>query len=112
MPRLILNAFPEIGRKRGESVTFTSSPFQRIGEAATVEIRKTDEVAAAVRRFGESIAAAHPGRSFGMSVAIARGDRKPRGYDAEHARGGFRLKRWAKIFEAHEFDEAQAALQA
>jgi hypothetical protein len=55
-----------------------------------ISIRKPDEVAPAVRAFGERIRAAHPDASFKINVTIQKGQRKPPGYDAAKAAGDFK----------------------
>jgi hypothetical protein len=40
------------------------------------------------------VAAAHPGRSFQVLVHVARGSRKPNGFDAAERTDTFGAKRW------------------
>ena len=47
-----------------------------------ITIRKPDDVAPAVRAFGERIRAAHPDASFKILATVREGQRKPPGYDA------------------------------
>ena len=44
------------------------------------------DIKAAVARFGAKVRAAHPDASFYVSVRLARGHRKPNGYDAAASR--------------------------
>ena len=47
------------------------------------------DIKAAVARFGAKVRAAHPDASFYVSVRLAKGHRKPNGYDAAARRNGF-----------------------
>ena len=46
------------------------------------------EIRTAVARFGARIRAGHPEASFYVSVRLAKGQRKPNGYDAASRRNG------------------------
>jgi hypothetical protein len=54
-----------------------------------ISIRKPDEVAPAVRAFGERIRAANPDASFKINVTVRKGQRKRPGYDAAEKAGDF-----------------------
>jgi len=47
------------------------------------------DIKAAVARFGAKVRAEHPEASFYVSVRLAKGSRKPNGYDAASNRNGF-----------------------
>ena len=69
-------------------LTGIMNPFKR----ETVEIRKAADVAAAVKAFGDGIRAERsPMASFYIGVCMARGERKPPGFDraTNGERGGF-----------------------
>lgn len=61
---------------------------------ATAEAKTLDQVRRAVARFGEAVAASHPGRSFTVSVGVAKGCRKLNGFDAPNRSDGLGQERW------------------
>lgn len=82
MPTFTLTAVPAT---RFEEGTYRSTEMmvgKRLGERVQIEARTIEEIAAAVLSFGRGIQTAHPERSFEVFVAIAKGQRKPRGFDA------------------------------
>jgi hypothetical protein len=52
-------------------------------------ISKTQEIALAVKRFGEQIRSEHPDGSFKVIVTVTNGSRKPSGFDAANRSGAF-----------------------
>lgn len=54
-----------------------------------VTVRRTDEIAPVVQAFGEYVRAAHPEASFKIDVLVAKGQRKPPGFDAARKSGAF-----------------------
>ena len=52
-------------------------------------ISTVPDIKAAVAQFGAKVRAGHPGASFYVSVRLAKGNRKPNGYDAASNRNGF-----------------------
>lgn len=70
------------------TLTGIMNPFRR----ETVEIRKAEDIPAAVRAFGDGVRAERsPMASFFVGVCMAAGERKPRGFDkmTNDCRGGF-----------------------
>ena len=63
------------------------------------EAKNLDQVRALVRVFGEDVAARHPGVSFMVSVCVAKGSRKPAGFDAANRRNGLGEESWMKTVE-------------
>jgi len=60
------------------------------------EAKTLDQVRALVKAFGEGIAAQHPGQSFMVSVGVAKGSRKPAGFDAANRRDGLGEQTWMR----------------
>ncbi len=54
-----------------------------------ITICKTQEVAPAVKRFGDRVRSEHPDASFKVIITVAKGNRKPAGFDAARQSGGF-----------------------
>ncbi|MDQ2803577.1 MAG: hypothetical protein M3Y41_13200 [Pseudomonadota bacterium] len=52
-------------------------------------VSSVPDIRAAVARFGAGVRAGHPGASFYVSVRLAKGSRKPNGYDAASNLNGF-----------------------
>ena len=55
----------------------------------TVSVSSVADIRGAVGRFGAAVRATHPDASFYVSVRLAEGSRKPRGYDAASGSNGF-----------------------
>lgn len=60
------------------------------------EAKSLDQVRTLVETFGKDVAANHPGRSFIVSVSVAKGSRKPAGFDAANRRNGLGEEAWMK----------------
>ncbi len=54
-----------------------------------ITIGKTQEVAPALKRFGDQIRSEHPHASFKVIINVAKGNRKPAGFDAAQQSGAF-----------------------
>ncbi len=52
-----------------------------------------------MKDFGERVAGQHPERSFLVLVSVAKGSRKPGGFDAADKRDGFGQDHWMKTIE-------------
>jgi hypothetical protein len=63
------------------------------------EAKTVDQVRALVKTFGEGVAAQHPGQSFTVSVGVAKGSRKPAGFDAANWRNGLGEQTWMKTID-------------
>ena len=72
---------------------YTSKTVELFGPSLAAEtltaVSTVPDIKAAVARFGAKVRAAHPDASFYVSVRLARGHRKPNGYDAAASRNGF-----------------------
>ena len=64
-----------------------------------VTVQRTDQVAAAVRAFGERVRAEHPDASFKILLRVAKGQRKPPGFDAAAKVGAFGTDAFMHIVE-------------
>lgn len=60
-----------------------------LGSETITAISTVADVKAAVGRFGGKLKAEHPDASFYVSVSLARGCRKPNGFDTASTRNGF-----------------------
>ena len=73
--------------------SYTSKTIELFGPSLAAEtltaVSTVPDIKAAVGRFGAKVRAAHPDASFYVSVRLARGQRKPNGYDAAACRNGF-----------------------
>ena len=72
---------------------YTSKTVELFGPSLAAEtltaVSTVSDIKAAVGRFGAKVRAAHPDASFYVLVRLARGHRKPNGYDAAASRNGF-----------------------
>ncbi len=68
------------------------------------EARTVDQVRALVKAFGEGVAAQHPGQSFTVSVGVAKGSRKPAGFDAANRRNGLGEQTWMKTIDKADWE--------
>ena len=73
--------------------SYTSKTVELFGPSLAAEtltaVSTVPDIKAAVARFGAKVRAAHPDASFYVSVRLAKGHRKPNGYDAAASRNGF-----------------------
>ncbi len=65
----------------------------------SAEAKTLDQVRALVKMFGEGVVAQHPGQSFTVSVGVAKGSRKPAGFDAANRRNGLGEQTWMKTID-------------
>jgi murein tripeptide amidase MpaA len=66
----------------------------------TIEVVSTvNDIKSAVADFGKSVHQAHPNESFYISVSIAKGCRKPNGYDAATKNDGLGQATYMKMGE-------------
>ena len=63
------------------------------------EAKTVDQIRALVKTFGEGVAAQHPDHSFTVSVGVAKGSRKPAGFDAANKRNGLGEQAWMKTID-------------
>ena len=73
--------------------SYTSKTIELFDPSLATEtltgVSTVSNIKAAVARFGARVRAAHPDASFYVLVRLARGHRKPNGYDAAASRNGF-----------------------
>ena len=67
-----------------------------------IAVQRTADIAPAVRRFGERVRALHPDASFKVLLRIAKGERKPSGYDAAQKTGAFGQDAYMRMTESRE----------
>lgn len=81
---------------------YTTRTFDLFGPSLGLEqitVQRTDQVAAAVRAFGERVRAEHPDASFTILLRVAKGQRKPPGYDAAEKAGAFGEDAFMQVVE-------------
>ena len=81
---------------------YTVTVVELLGDVlgrARIEAKTVAEVAAHVCQFGASVAARFPDHSFMVSVSIAKGGRKPRGFDDANRRNGLGQETWMRTIE-------------
>ncbi|MBB2199891.1 hypothetical protein HLH44_21125 [Gluconacetobacter sp. 1c LMG 22058] len=94
MPTIILSAHPARRYER-ESLTGTQIEYgQKVVPSVCIEARTVPEIAEQARAFGASVFTAAPRVSFLLSVQVARGERKPRGFDVADRAGHFHDADW------------------
>lgn len=65
-----------------------------------ITIGKTQEVAPALKRFGDQIRSEHPDASFKVIITVAKGNRKPTGFDAAQQSGAFGDRAFLRVEDA------------
>ncbi|MDD2878343.1 MAG: hypothetical protein PHT60_13975 [Acidiphilium sp.] len=93
---ITLSAIP--GRKThfGMTLALTGKSLDR----KTIEVVSTvNDIRSAVADFGRAVHEAHPEESFYVSVSIAKGCRKPNGYDAADKNDGLGERTYLKMEE-------------
>ena len=79
----------KLTRERG----YTSKTIELFGPSLATQtigaVSTVPDIKAAVARFGDRVRAEHPDASFYISVRLAKGHRKPNGYDAASKHNGF-----------------------
>lgn len=101
MPVFNLTALPG-HHEHTNGQAYTVTVVELLGDVlgrARIEAKTVGEIAAHVRQFGDSVAARLPDTSFMVSVSIARGCRKPRGFDDANRRNGLGQQAWMKTIE-------------
>ncbi|MBB2170010.1 hypothetical protein HLH36_16930 [Gluconacetobacter aggeris] len=94
MPTIILSAHPA-RRYKTPSLSGTQIEFGRqVAPSVRIEARALPEIAEQALAFGGSVATAAPRVSFMISVRVASGERKPRGFDAADRAGQFHNADW------------------
>jgi hypothetical protein len=78
-----LSTIPGTKTREDYGVTKTMSLLApSLSSETLTAISTVADIRAAVARFGARVRAEHPGASFYVSVRLAKGNRKPNGYDA------------------------------
>ena len=87
---IILSTVPGIlTRERGYTTKTIELFGPSLGSETLGTISTVADIKAAVSRFGGGLKAEHPDASFYVSVRLAKGCRKPNGYDAASRGNGF-----------------------
>ena len=96
MATIILSACVGYRTRHSGYETVTFMPFNRVGERETIEAVNVTAIRCAVAAYGERLKMTHPDASFLVMVSVARGSRKPNGFDATRSNGGFACNAWLK----------------
>ena len=95
---------------------YTSSTIEVFGPSLATEtiaaLSSTADIKAAVARFGAKVRADHPDASFYISIRLARGNRKPNGYDAASRGNGLGQESFMQVEDRRTKPVAQADTQA
>ena len=97
MATFTLCACPAWRSRDSFGTSIISQPMQRLGTSQRIEARNIAEISAAVAGFGKQLAAEHPDASFSIAVLIARGGRKPNGFDDANRRGALGTEAWVQL---------------
>lgn len=74
--------------------------FGKSLDRKTIEVVSTvNDIRSAIADFGRAVHEAHPNESFYISVSIAKGSRKPNGYDAADKNDGLGERAYLKMEE-------------
>ncbi len=97
MATFTLCACPAWRSRDSFGTSIISQPMQQLGTSQRIEARNLAEISAAVAGFGKQLAAEHPDASFSIAVLIARGGRKPNGFDNAYRRGALGTETWLQL---------------
>ncbi len=81
-----------------------------LGAETLPAVSNVAEIKAAVARFGAKVRAAHPEASFYVSVSLARGSRKPNGYDAARRGNGLGQEEFVRVTDRRTDPQVQTAV--
>ncbi len=96
-------------RERGYTTKTIDLFGPSLAREALTAISTVPDIRAAVARFGARVRAEHPNSSFYVSVQLAKGHRKPSGYDAASNRNGFGQDEFMHVLDAQGTDLPSAA---
>ncbi len=81
-----------------------------LGTEIFLVVSTVAEIKGAVARFGAKMRAAHPEASFYVSVSLARGSRKPNGYDAARRGNGLGQEDFVRVTDRRTDPQVQAGV--
>ncbi len=81
-----------------------------LGTETFLVVSTVAEIKGAVARFGAKMRAAHPEESFYVSVSLAKGSRKPNGYDAARRGNGLGQEDFVRITDRRTDPQVQAGV--
>ncbi len=81
-----------------------------LGSETLPAVSTVAQISAAVARFGAKVRAAHPEASFYVSVSLAKGSRKPNGYDAARRGNGLGQEDFVRITDPRTEPDMQAGV--
>lgn len=96
MATIILTALPG-HHEQTPGRPYTATVIEILGTVlgrTRIEATTLDQIRVAVKAFGQGVAAQHPGTSFMVSASVAKGSRKPNGFDAANRGGGLGQDAW------------------
>ncbi len=93
-----LSTVPATAAKEKYGTTLSLDLFgPSLGTEILPAVSNVAEIKAAVARFGAKVRAAHPEVSFFVSVSLAKGSRKPNGYDAARRGNGLGQEDFVRV---------------
>ena len=104
-----LSTVPATAAREKHGTTMSLDLFGPSLDAETLRaISNVAEIKAAIARFGAKVRAAHPEASFYVSVSLAKGSRKPNGYDAARRGNGLGQENFVSVTDGRTEPEMQA----
>jgi len=104
---IVLTTVPGTLEQGRGYVMQTADLFGPSLDTERIAVQRTADIAPAVRRFRERVRTLHPDASFKvLLLRIAKGDRKPSGYDAAQKAGGFGQDAFMRMTESRETTRA------
>ncbi len=106
-----LSTVPATAAREKHGTTMSLDLFGPSLDAETLRaISNVAEIKAAIARFGAKVRAAHPEASFYVSVSLAKGSRKPNGYDAARRGNGLGQENFVSVTDGRTEPEMQAGV--
>lgn len=99
-------------RERGYISTKISLYGPSLATEQITTISTVADIRAAVARFGANVRTEHPDASFYVSVRLAKGHRKPNGYDAASRGNGLGQEDFMHVTDGHPLATERAATAA
>ncbi len=104
-----LSTMPATAAKEKYGTTMSLDLFgPSLGAEILRAISNVAEIRGAVARFGAKVRAAHPEASFYVSINLAKGSRKPSGYDAARRGNGLGQEEFVRVNDGQTEPEMQA----
>jgi hypothetical protein len=82
---------------------------ERLSQRISVAVKTLDDIRAAVQAYGNQVAAVHPDKSFVVVITMAKGCRKPKGFDAADDRNDLCQQMWMKTVTVEPYSPDRSA---